>query len=322
MRKRRMTNFNLDSILTEFEKKAGVQETAPSEKPSLSDELQGLLSKEASDKGVDTIRESGRAAAKAIMADLEKIAEANKIEQDNTTMEAQDANKVEATPEGTVDDVLTSLVDRALASGAQPEDQVKQAEENTEMKLTDAQLSEIAEKFFEKLAFVGDQNTQLGVEAAPAPNKIQVDNAALVQTQEAEAQDNPQGTVNQIVDALMNKAIQMGGQPHDAVAAGGANRAAGEGVDPAAQAAAEEVEKAAAVSALCEAGLDFEAAVDMVKAAAFEIAAEEFEQVKVAAANELIGMGIDLESAVSLVKVAGSYEDLGNIVGTVQGFFK
>lgn len=70
------------------------------------------------------------------------------------------------------------------------------------------------------------------------------------------------------------------------------------------KAANDEVEKAAAVSELVGAGVDFYTAVAMVKAAEEEIKNEEGEQIKQAAVAALIQEGMDIESAVLLVKQA------------------
>lgn len=72
---------------------------------------------------------------------------------------------------------------------------------------------------------------------------------------------------------------------------------------------AEEVEKAAAVSALVNEGISFDDAVYLVKEAEEAIAGDTIEMAKVAAASELIGAGFSLDDAVALVH--GSAADLG-----------
>ena len=60
---------------------------------------------------------------------------------------------------------------------------------------------------------------------------------------------------------------------------------------------------------LVNSGVDFDSAVDLVKAAAFEIEYEEDQQVKQAAFGELLNSGVDFDLAVALVKSASEKEE-------------
>jgi hypothetical protein len=343
-------NLSIDALLDDFEKQAGI--TAPveieaSEKPSISVELEALLSKEASDAGAKSAHEEGRNLAKEILAKLTKeagVADANttsgvtdgtvpnKIQQDNAEVVVQDTTKVQPTvtsPDETVDDVLHNLLSRAIDDGAQPSDQAdavadqkdvppmgetKQAEELMNEQLIDKIASLVAAKLT-KQADSADANTVAGVTDATAPNKIQQDNAEMVAQDDSKVQPLPAagGTLNQILDAIVNTAVAQGAQPVDR--ATGSNVAAVDAGTP----ASEEQEKAAAVSVLVESGVDFDDAVNLVKAAEYEILEDQFNQEKVAAAEDLIESGMDAEAAVDLVKSAVSMEGLKGLLTGAKG---
>lgn len=174
----------------------------------------------------------------------------------------------------------------------------------------------LANSLLEKLAGVGDVNTVDGIDPGSVPNKAQRDNAAMLAEREAGIQTTPTtdakgdngGSVNQIFDAIVADALGAGAAtPHEL---GHVPVSAAEGAIEARQAPAgtesEEVEKAAAVSALVSSGFDFESAVEMVKAAEEEILAEEQFQVKQAAHDALVDAGIDPALAEALVKSAGA----------------
>jgi hypothetical protein len=216
-------------------------------------------------------------------------------------MVAQDDAKIVPTveaPTDTITDIMGNLIDHAIATGAQPidtaaarADEIKDNQEGTPEMAKEAELIEkIAQAVIEKLAGVED--------LAPAANQIQADTAQMVAQQDAIIQPTPggEGTLNQILDAIVADAKAKGAISYD-TAATGESAAAAEEQD-------EQVEKAAAVSALVEAGVGFEDAVDMVKQAEVEIWAEEEGLAKQAALDELMIEGLDFDAALDLIKEA------------------
>lgn len=177
----------------------------------------------------------------------------------------------------------------------------------------------LADSLLQKLASTGDLTTVDGIPAGVVPNKAQVDSAALVAEHDARVQPTPTadakgdngGSVNEIFDAIVADAMAAGAAtPHEL---GHNSTSAAEGAIVGHQAPAsinpvgvggDEVEKAAAVSALVGSGFDFDSAVEMVKAAEEEILFEEGEQIKQAALGELVDAGVDFELAAALVKQA------------------
>lgn len=298
-----MSSLTIESLLQDLEAEVGMTKVASAtteqEKPALSEELEALLTKKAS---IDSAAASGKSLAQSI---LEKMA--NEVITETASMVAdQDAaTQPTVTSEtDTVTDVLDGLVARAVASGAQPVDQVeagaqtKQAEqEETEVTKEATLIEKIAQAVIEKLAAAED---------LPAPaNKIQEDAAEMVAQHDAMVQETPagDGTVNQILDAIVADAKAKGAISADIAATGeSASSAEGEGF----VAATDEVEKAAAVSALVESGVNFADAVDMVKQAEAEIQAEGIEQEKRAAFEALIESGIDFDQAADMVKEASA----------------
>lgn len=169
----------------------------------------------------------------------------------------------------------------------------------------------LASQLLEKLASAGDQNTTNGVAAGAVPNKAIVDSAAIVAEDDAKIQALPGagGSINQIYDAVIADALAQGAASQDQVHTQGVARV--EGVPEQAAtpgqvdtvAASDEQEKAAAVSALVADGVDFDEAINLVKAAAEDLANEG--QVKAAAISDLVASGVSFNEAVSMVKSAG-----------------
>ncbi len=171
----------------------------------------------------------------------------------------------------------------------------------------------LAQSLLTKIANVGDANTTHGVADGVVPNKTQVDLAAQRAEHDASFQATPGtdgagngGTINQIFDAIVadaqarTSAVTMG-QTASAPAEGAINRQA-----PGQVQVDESQEKMAAAVSLVNGGMDFDAAVELVKAASDELAAEHEVQVKQAAFNELLDAGVDFDTAVNMVKEAGA----------------
>lgn len=120
---------NLDSLIESFEKTASagneeVEEKEDTENTSVSGELEELLNKEASsnnETGESTdmskqAEEAGRSMASKILEGLNK--EAADTNAKNNEIAAQQAAQQVPTPEGSVDQVLKALVQRAADTGA------------------------------------------------------------------------------------------------------------------------------------------------------------------------------------------------------------
>ena len=182
----------------------------------------------------------------------------------------------------------------------------------------------LADALLEKLANVGDHITDNGIDPTAVPNKSQRDQAAMVAEHDAiinptptkDGAGNGGGTVNQIFDAIVADAMGHGAAGYEQVhqtgitGAEGAITASGAPNQAAMQhmgsAVSEEVEKVAAVTALVDAGFDFNAAVNMVKQAEAEINFEQDQHTKQAAVASLMDRGVDFDSAVALVKQANA----------------
>lgn len=203
----------------------------------------------------------------------------------------------------------------------------KKAEQTNKGEEMNKQASEAGKALAQALlkkAGVGDQSTDNGIPAGVVPNKTQVDLAQQKAEHDAVFQPTPGtdgagsgGTVNQIFDAIVADAFARTGAKDGhqstgySAAEGAANAQAPAQVQVATGPGAigfsgENQEKAAAVSALVEAGHDFEAAVSLVKAASDELDFEHDQQVKQAALNELLGSGVSFEKAVAMVKSASA----------------
>jgi hypothetical protein len=187
--------------------------------------------------------------------------------------------------------------------------------ENTKGEEMNKQASDagkaLAQALLTKLAGVGDVITENGIPDGVVPNKTQVDIAAQRAEHEASFQPTPGtdgagngGTINQIFDSIVADAQArtgaiVSGQTPSTPAEGVINRQAPnqEGVD-------DSQEKMAAAISLVNSGLDFDEAVELVKAASFELEMEEEEHIKQATFNELIDNGVDFDLAAAMVKEA------------------
>jgi hypothetical protein len=182
----------------------------------------------------------------------------------------------------------------------------------------------LADALLTKLANAGDVATINGIPGGVAPNKNQIDVAQQVAEQDATIKPMPtgdgirnSGTINQIFDAIVSDALGQGAAAVDQVAGGGVagNEGAVEAHAVPNQVPDESVEKTAAVVSLVNSGIDFDDAVNMVKAAAEQIEAEEAEQVKQAAFASLVGQGIDFDLAAAMVKSAGKMDAIKGAAG-------
>lgn len=281
--------MNINTLLADLEKSAEqIKAPATNEevKPAISAELEQLLQKEANVQIATDAFKAGEALATAF---LEKLAAEQLV-----TAPAQQS---EAAPAASTTPAADGEVEKSA-------EQITQETKGNEM--TSEQDKKLAAAVMEKVA--AEWNQPGTAPDAPVSNQIQVGTQGMTAQHDQRIMDNPTGgTLNQMTDALVNRAMGMGSAPYDAVPAGGSQTATKEGTDPAMGTGAippDGQEKVAAVVALMEAGADFDVAVDLVKAAAAEIAQEEFQQVKVAAVNELMGRGFDFDSAVAAVNAA------------------
>lgn len=166
----------------------------------------------------------------------------------------------------------------------------------------------LAAELLEKLANVGDQNTSNGIAPTAQPNKVQIDVANVVKEDDAKIKPMPGagGSFNQIYDAIIADALSQGAASTDQVHTTGVTPKEGGATSATpAQVGTESAEKTAALVALTNSGIDFDSAIELIKAAQEEIDAEEEQTVKAAALQELIDNGVDYNLAVALVKSAG-----------------
>lgn len=176
----------------------------------------------------------------------------------------------------------------------------------------------LADALLEKLAAAGDANTDNGVVEDTVPQKNIVDSAQMVAEDDSKIKPMPtgdgirnDGTINQILDGIIADAVAQGAAAHGGnveAMAGHSSDVEGDVEDHAVphQEPTDEQEKAAAVSVLVQDGFDFDSAVEMVKAAAEEIEAEETLQIKQAALGALMDRGVDFDTAVEMVKQANA----------------
>lgn len=174
----------------------------------------------------------------------------------------------------------------------------------------------LAQSLLTKLASAGDMTTTDGIFPGALPNKAQIDNAQMAAEQSStiaptptkDSMGNGGGSINQIFDAIVAKAMSQGAVAHDQITQTGIAPLEGaveqHAVPNGVPSVSDEVEKVAAVTALVNSGFDFDSAVDMVKAAEYELQAEEDGQIKQAAMNDLIDAGVDFALAAALVKEA------------------
>ncbi len=179
----------------------------------------------------------------------------------------------------------------------------------------------------------------LGQELLKSANEIINENIRDTGTQSAQVLPTPDGSVDNILRALVARAKDSGAQDQNPdmeallgqAAEGNADGRVSEalrlallgGGDETGQPAAgktlvvaDEEEKTAALNALVDAGIDYDSAVDLVKSAAEAIEEEEGSIVKAAALNELVSNGLSFEQAAELVKMATETEDDTEVTGT------
>lgn len=336
---------NLDQLLADLQKDTGMEKAASATQtvptPDISLDLAGLLEKRA---GIDLIKkaqEEGEALAKELLAQLGQ-ANSQATELAPPSVEPQTVAPVIPTPEGTLNQVSDQLVQTAVAEGATSDDLVdpvidqekiaalndllnsgfdfdtavelvKQASQASQTSNKETEMKKLAELIMEKLAEEGAVEAMVAEGAVP--NLATQNNLQNVAQQDATTQPTPggEGTVNRILTAIVENAAAQGVGTDDVPAAIGMGQPAA----PEAEVddADDEVEKAAAVSALVEAGLDFESAVGLVKQAETELAAEGLEIEKAAAMDELLAAGVDFDSAAALVKQAEKEITTKNAIG-------
>jgi hypothetical protein len=177
-----------------------------------------------------------------------------------------------------------------------------------------------------KKAGVGDVSTDNGIPAGVVPNKTQVDLAAQKAEHDMVIQPLPGtdgagngGTINQIFDAIVADAFartnakdeQESGNTAKAEGAVNANQAPNQvPIEGPGAIGGESQEKTAALIALVNDGVDFDQAVNLIKAAEEELIKEHDAQVKAAALNELLNSGVDFDKAVAMVKSAGAKQTI------------
>lgn len=171
----------------------------------------------------------------------------------------------------------------------------------------------LAQALLTKMAGAGDVNTDNGFADGVVPNKTQQDLATQRAEHDASFQPTPGtdgqgngGTISQIFDAIVADAAArtgavVSGQTATSPAEGAINRQA-----PNQEQVDDSQEKMAAAISLVNSGMDFDEAVELVKAASDELEAEHEQQVKQAAFNELLESGVDFDLAVAMVKQAGA----------------
>ena len=309
-----MKTLSLESLLAGLEKTAGVEPAATSvTKPSVSEELSGILEKKASEDVTAAALAAGEALAKELLV---KLAAENEIQKNNDSIVAFDNSKVLPNETaGTIDSPLVATVQHALARGAKSDD-VVDAIEDGQLKAaqTNSENNEMAKSIMQKIAqVVGEATTSpaaaVNTAAAVAPNMIQSGNEVMTAQDDAKVLPLPgaEGTLNSILEAIVARAESQGAVSANLVdgdkPASSAETHDGDTSASVAQ-EADEVEKAAAVSALVGQGCDFASAVELVKQAEEALAVEADQQEKIAAINVLVGAGYDFDSAVAMVKQA------------------
>jgi hypothetical protein len=305
-----MKTLSLESLLAGLEKDAGIEKAASAvtiHKPNVSAELAGILEK----KATEDITSAAFAAGEALATELlTKLAAENAIQKDNDAIVVSDDKKIVPNGTGTVTEVQMNTLDNALALGATSPDNVDKLEDKagqTKEAQTKLENQEMAKSIMQKIAQeVGLATTTpaaaVNVEGAVAPNLIQSHNAEMTAQDDAKVLPLPgaEGTLNSILEAVVARAEAQGGVSDDLVN-GDAPASSADGVG---KTETDEQEKAAAVSALVEAGCNFDEAVSMVKKAEEDLAKEADQQEKVAAVNTLIEAGYDWDSAIAMVKQA------------------
>ena len=293
-----MKTLNLDSLMADLEKTASITSAAPVTKPNVSAELSGILEKSASVDMTASAVAAGEALAKEL---LTKLAADNAIQTADAVMVAADDTKVLPNGQGSIQQVLETTVQNAVAKGATSDDVVDKVEDaQTKEAQLKSENSAMAQSIMQKIAqIVGEEVTTpaaaVNLGGAVAPNMIQSANAEMTASDDAKVQPLPgaDGSLNDILEAVVARAQEQGAVSDDLVNG-----------DTPASSAEDSQEKVAAVDALVGAGFDFDDAVSMVKEAEVALAADAVELEKVAAVNELLEAGYGFDDAISLVKQA------------------
>lgn len=312
--------MELEKLLVELTEAAtghNKQASVSTDKPAVSKEIEALLTKESAQDNASKAFEEGEKLAKAV---LEKMAEdaiaALKVDEPKTaTTEstggsttataapvATETEKVaEAKPEAKVAQATKEV--EKTAEAVEKKEETK--EEDMNKSATDAG-KELATAIMEKLA--ASENTG----EATGPGKIKQDHDKMVAFDNKKVMRNPRNnTVSAMFDQLVQRAKTVSGATgYDQMATGASaphdskDQAMG---TPSMKPSPDIVEKHAAVGALIEAGMDWEQAVELVKAAAEEIESEEFSTVKMAAVTHLVTEeGFNFDAAVEAVNEAVS----------------
>jgi hypothetical protein len=335
-----MKTLNLNALLADLEKNAGIEKTASAAKPTVSAELSGILEKKATEDITSAALAAGEALAKEL---LTKLAADNKIQIDNNAIVAFDNQKIvpnegspgtDTKPEPGLDGALEGTVEEGLKRGAKTDDIVDEKVDNGIKKeaQTKTENSEMAKNIMQKIAqIVGETPTtpaaDLNMTPGTTPNLIQLNNTDMTKFDDVKVQALPgaEGSLNNILEAIVDRAKAQGAISEDLVNGDlPASDATGDKtvLTPDSAFNEDQVEKAAAVTALVEAGCDFDSAIAMVKEAEQLLTSEANQQEKIAAVNELCAAGYDFDSAVALVKQAeaelsGENQDM-NKVAAVQ----
>lgn len=297
-----MSNINLNALLDSIESDYGMEKSASATSSvvangqvKVSDELKTVLEKRASLEVSKSAFEDGEKVAREL---LEKLAgDLNLAIAENAVSVADDDAKVTPTVDGTAEGVLQGTVAKQVANGATGEDRVdpildKQAqvkEENFNM----------ANRILEKLAEAVGAEDVGQVSGISAPNLAQANTLAQVSFDDAKVDGTPgvEGNVNAVLQNIVAKFQAKGAGSENL--ADGQIAAEGAQVTQGIQGGNEEIEKAAAVAYLTEAGVDFDSAVSMVKEAQFNMEKE-------AAFEALTEAGFDFDTAVEMVKEAAA----------------
>ena len=299
-----MSNINLNALLDSLESDYGMEKSASAStsvavpgQVNVSDELKTVLEKRASLDVSKSAFEDGEKVAREL---LEKLAgDVNLAIAENAVSVASDDAKVTPTVDGSAEGVLQGTVAKQVALGATGEDRVdpildKQASEKEEN-------FNMANRILEKLAEAVGAPDVGQVSGISAPNLAQANTLAQVAFDDSKIEGTPgtEGNVNAVLQNIVAKFQAKGAGSENL--ADGQIAAEGAQVTQGIQGGNEEIEKAAAVAYLTEAGVDFNSAVDMVKEA-------EFNMEKEAAFEALTEAGFDFDTAVEMVKEAAALE--------------
>lgn len=295
-----MSNINLNALLDSLESDYGMEKSASAStsvaapgQVNVSDELKTVLEKRASLDVSKSAFEDGEKVAREL---LEKLAgDVNLAIAENAVSVASDDAKVTPTVDGSAEGVLQGTVAKQVALGATGEDRVdpildKQASEKEEN-------FNMANRILEKLAEAVGAPDVGQVSGISAPNLAQANTLAQVAFDDSKIEGTPgtEGNVNAVLQNIVAKFQAKGAGSENL--ADGQIAAEGAQVTQGIQGGNEEIEKAAAVAYLTDAGVDFNSAVDMVKEA-------EFNMEKEAAFEALTEAGFDFDTAVEMVKEA------------------